>query len=94
MSLENAHDARALPTLLNPLWRKLRRVYADGAYDSKARHQLISRKGATACIPPCKNAGLWEEGHPRAAVWVSSALIGRDGDISVQAVAGGENQSA
>ena len=24
----------------------------DGAYDSKASHQLISRKGATACIPP------------------------------------------
>ncbi len=65
VSLENVHDAEVLPTLLNPLRRKLGRVYADGAYDSKARHQLISRKGATACIPPRKNAGLWERGHPR-----------------------------
>jgi hypothetical protein len=47
VSLENVHDAEVLPTLLNPLRRKLGRVYADGAYDSKASHQLISRKGAT-----------------------------------------------
>ncbi len=65
VSLENVHDAEVLPTMLNPLWRKLGRVYADGAYDSKACHQLISHKGATACIPPRKNAGLWEKGHPR-----------------------------
>ncbi|MGL6014557.1 MAG: IS5 family transposase [Selenomonadaceae bacterium] len=65
VSLENVHDAEVLPTLLNPLRRKLGRVYADGAYDSKASHQLIARKGATACIPPRKNAGLWEKGHPR-----------------------------
>ncbi len=45
VSLENVHDAEVLPTLLNPLRRKLGHVYADGAYDSKASHQLISRKG-------------------------------------------------
>ncbi|MGL5302209.1 MAG: IS5 family transposase, partial [Aeromonas sp.] len=65
VSLENVHDAEVLPTLLNPLRRKLGRVYADGAYDSKASHQLIARKGATACIPPRQNARLWEKGHPR-----------------------------
>ncbi|MEH8161459.1 IS5 family transposase [Aeromonas veronii] len=67
VSLENVHDAEVLPTLLNPLRRKLGRIYADGAYDSKASHQLITRKGGTACIPPRKNAGLWEKGHPRNA---------------------------
>ncbi len=41
VSLENVHDAEVLPTLLNPLRRKLGRVYADGAYDSKASHQLV-----------------------------------------------------
>ncbi len=41
VSLENVHDAEVLPTLLNPLRRKLGRVYADGTYDSKASHQLI-----------------------------------------------------
>ncbi len=62
--MENVHDAEVLPTLLNPLRRKLGRVYVDGAYDSKASHQLISHKRA-ACIPPRKNAGLWKKGHPR-----------------------------
>ncbi|CAD7490176.1 hypothetical protein KBAD11_09390 [Aeromonas dhakensis] len=65
ISLENVHDAEVLPTLLNPLRRKLGRVYADGAYDSKASHQLISRKGAIACIPPRKSTGLWKKGHAR-----------------------------
>ena len=65
VSLENVHDAEVLPTLLNPLRRKLGSVYADGAYDTKASHQLITQKGATACIPPRKNAGLWKKGHPR-----------------------------
>ncbi len=63
--LGNVHDTEVLPTLLNPLRRKLGRVYADGAYNSKASHQLISRKGATACIPPRKNAGFWKKGTPR-----------------------------
>lgn len=40
VSLENVHYAEVL---LNPLWRKLGRVYADNAYDSKACHQLIMR---------------------------------------------------
>ncbi len=64
VSFENVHDAEVLPTLLNPLRRKLGRVYADDTYDSKASHQLISRKGATACIPPRKNTGLWKKEHP------------------------------
>lgn len=65
VSLENVHDTEVLPTLLNPLRRTLGTVYADGAYDTKACHALIRRKGAMACIPPRKNAGRWEEGHPR-----------------------------
>lgn len=58
VSLENVHDAEVLATLLNPLRRKLGRVYADSAYDSKTIHQLIPNKVATACIPPRKNVGL------------------------------------
>ncbi len=50
VSLENVHDAEVLPTLLNPFRCKLGHVYADGAYDSKASHQLISRKGATVVV--------------------------------------------
>ncbi len=54
VSLENVHDADVLPTLLNRLRRKLVHVYADGAYDSKASHQLISRKGASTVLVMCK----------------------------------------
>ncbi len=65
VSLENVHDAEVLSTLLPPMQCKLEHVYADGAYGRKARHQLISRKGVTDCIPPRKSAGLWKKGHPR-----------------------------
>lgn len=37
----------------------------DGAYDTKACHALLKKKGAKATIPPRKNAALWEGGHPR-----------------------------
>ncbi len=72
---------RCLPTLLNPLRRKLGRVYADGAYDSKASHRLIARKGATACIPPRKNAGLWKKGHPRNEAVCAGDAQGRAGAL-------------
>ena len=65
VSLENVHDAEVLPTLLNPRRRKPGRVYANGAYDSKASHQRLSHKGATVCMPFRKNVGLWEKGLPR-----------------------------
>ncbi len=64
--LENVHDVEVLPTLLNPQRRKLGHVYTDSAYDSKASNQLISHKGAAACIPttPLENRVL-EKGTPR-----------------------------
>ncbi len=65
VSLANVHDAEVLPTLLEPLGPGLGTVYGEGAYDTKACHELIKKKEAKACIPPRKNAGLWEEGHPR-----------------------------
>lgn len=57
VSLENVHDAEVLPTLLNPLWRKLGRVYADGAYDNNSSRQLIAHKGATACSRLARTLG-------------------------------------
>jgi len=65
VSLENVHDAEVLSALLNPLRRKLGAVYTDGAYDTKASHQLITHKEVTVCIPPRKNKGLWKRGYLR-----------------------------
>jgi len=65
VSLETVGDNEVLPTLLNPLRRKIEQVSADGAYDTQECHALLQKKGARATIPPRKNAALWEEGHPR-----------------------------
>lgn len=65
VSLVNVGDNEVLPTLLNPLRRRLKQVSADGAYDTKECHKLLQRKKAKPTIPPRSNAGYWEEGHPR-----------------------------
>lgn len=65
VSLVSVGDNEVLPTLLNPLRRKIHQVSADGAYDTKACHKVLKNKGCKPTIPPRSNAGLWEEGHPR-----------------------------
>ncbi|HAS24420.1 MAG TPA: IS5 family transposase [Vibrio sp.] len=65
VSLVNVGDSEVLPTLLNPLRRKVIAVSADGAYDTKNCHETLKNKGCTPLIPPRKNAALWEDGHPR-----------------------------
>jgi hypothetical protein len=65
VSMVNVADNEVLPTLLNPLRRKIAQVSADGAYDTKDCHKLLKRKGCKPTIAPRKNAGYWEEGHPR-----------------------------
>ena len=65
VSTVSVGDNEVLPTLLNPLRRKITRVSADGAYDTKECHEVLKRKGINPAIPPRSNAALWEEGHPR-----------------------------
>lgn len=65
VSLESVGDNEAMPTLLNPLRRKITQVSADVAYDTKACHQVLRKKGIKPTIPPRSNAGFWEDGHPR-----------------------------
>ncbi len=68
VSLVSVGDSEVLPTLLNPLRRKIQTVYADGAYDTKSCYETLKNKGCTQLIPPRKNAALWEGGHPRNEV--------------------------
>ena len=65
VSLVNVGDSEVLPTLLNPLRRKIHAVSGDGAYDTKECHKVLQRKGITPLIPPRKSAGYWDTGHPR-----------------------------
>ena len=78
VSLVNVGDCEVLPTLLNPLRRKVAAVSADGAYDTKSCHETLKNKGCTPLIPPRKNAALWEDGHPRN----KAVMALRDGTIS------------
>jgi hypothetical protein len=45
VSLENVGDTGVLPSLLNPLRRRIGQVSADGAYDIKTCHRLLKKKG-------------------------------------------------
>ena len=52
VSAGNVHDAEALPTLLNPLRRKLGRVYADALPgDSKASHSAYLAQRGDSLYP-------------------------------------------
>ncbi len=64
-SLDSVHECEALPTQLNPLRRKIRKVSADGDYDTKRCYGVLERKRIAPVIPPRQNAAYWEEGHPR-----------------------------
>jgi len=78
VSLVNVGDSKVLPTLLNPLRRKVAAISADGAYDTKNCYETLKNKGCTPLIPPRKNAALWEDGHPRN----KAVMALRDGTIS------------
>jgi len=47
------------------LGSRIELVVADCAYDTKASHALLKKKGTKATITALKKAELWEEGYPR-----------------------------
>lgn len=55
-------DAPVLPNLLSqiPADQEIGSVTADGAYDTRKRHDAIADRGAHAVIPPRKNAKPWK----------------------------------
>ena len=63
-------DAPMLEGLLEqiPPTEAVATVTADGAYDTKACHAMIVRRGALAIISPRKNGKPWKENKPGASV--------------------------
>lgn len=55
-------DAPILPELLDQIDASdsISSVTADGAFDTRACHDAIAARGATAVIPPRKNARFWK----------------------------------
>ena len=56
-------DPRVLPRLLKEVEGEIKRVTADGAYDSRQCYKAIHRRGAQAIIPPRKGATLWADDY-------------------------------
>lgn len=64
-------DGEILPDLLDQIPDEIDQVSADGAYDRTYCYDAIDERGATAAIPPRKDAKIWFHGnrkqdpHPR-----------------------------
>ena len=58
----NTGDAPMLPHLLNQIPRdqKIGSATADGDYDTRRCHNAIADRGASAVIPPRRNAQTWK----------------------------------
>ena len=65
VSLETVADNEVFPSLLNPLRRKIEQVSADGAYDTKACHALLQKKGARPLSHRERMRHCGKRGHPR-----------------------------
>lgn len=75
-------DAPMLPCLLDQIAKDevIASVSGDGAYDTKACHEAIARRGAHAIIPTRKNAQPWKDKRPgaqaRNAILATTRLLG------------------
>lgn len=76
-------DAPMLPCLLKQIVEDevTASVSGDGAYDTKACHEAIARRGAYALIPTRKDAQPWKDKRPgaqaRNAILTTTRLLGR-----------------
>ena len=60
-------DGEMLPDLLDQIPDDIDQVSADGAYDSSYCYDAIDERGATAAIPPRKDAKIWFHGNRKGA---------------------------
>ena len=64
MTLVNVGDSEVLPSLLNPLRRRISEVSGDGAYDTKECHKALKKKDKTTypTTKKCWIVGTWTSG--------------------------------
>jgi transposase len=71
VTTNDVHDGEVLSDLLDQVEAELRQVTTDGAYDHGHCYDDIGKRGATAVIPPRRDAVIWQHGncketpHPR-----------------------------
>ena len=62
-------DDEALPDWLAQGEGEIRQVSADGAYDKRRCYEALEEWGATAIIPPRRDAKIWQQGNRAGAPW-------------------------
>src|SRR5262245_50728359 len=62
-------DDAVLPELLAQVQGAIRQVSADGAYDKRPCYDALAARGATAVIPPRRDAKIWQHGNCQGAPW-------------------------
>jgi len=62
-------DDEVLPDLVAQVPGEIRQVSADGAYDKRACYDALAARGATAVIPPRRDAKIWQHGNCQGAPW-------------------------
>jgi len=78
----NVGDGEVLPNLLDQVPEPIAQVSADGSYDTRACHEVIAQRQATAAIPPRENAQPWEP-NPDGTVHPRTAILERIGQIGL-----------
>lgn len=62
-------DDEVLPDLLAEVKGEICQVSADGAYDKRRCYEALEERGATAVIPPRRNAKIWQRKNCLGAPW-------------------------
>ena len=62
-------DDEALPDIVAQVEGDIGQVSADGAYDKRPCYDALAERGATAVIPPRRDAKIWQHGHCAGAPW-------------------------
>ncbi len=81
LSLSGTTDARALPTLINETHRKIREASADGAYDTRYRHDALLRKQIKPLIPPRGRAQYWSDRYHERHHAVANQRLSSSNDV-------------
>ncbi len=59
-------DGQILPDLLDQVDAEIKELTGDGAYDKRNCYDELRARGATATIPPQRNAKIWQRGNCKA----------------------------
>ena len=66
VTTNDVHDGAVLRDLVEGAEADLKQVSGDGAYDQMDCYEVIEQQGATAAIPPRKNAKIRQHGNRKA----------------------------